>query len=75
MTVDPSHGKVVYVDPPDATGGLPPRADQHATGPSGLFILYTDTIVDVTIAGAGRTRKVRLGAHPSSFSGAMVVLP
>jgi hypothetical protein len=32
-----------------------------STGPSGVFVVYTDSIVDVTIAGAGVTRSVKLG--------------
>lgn len=74
VTVDPKHGKVIYVDPPNAAGVMAVRADQRATGPSGLFTLYTDTLVDVTITGGGVSRTVTLGAMDESPAGALVVL-
>lgn len=74
VTVDPKHGKVIYVDPPNDVGVMAVRADQRATGPSGLFTLYTDTLVEVTIAGGGASRTVTLGAMDESPAGALVVL-
>lgn len=74
VTVDPAHGKVIYVDPPNAQGVLVPRADQSATGPSGLFVLYADTLVSVKVAGGGFTRNVTLGAMDESPAGAIIVV-
>ena len=74
VTIDPAHGKVIYVDPPNAQGVLVPRADQSATGPSGLFVLYTDTLVAAKVTGGGFTRTVTLGASDESPAGAIIVL-
>jgi hypothetical protein len=74
VTVDAAHGKVVYLDPPNAAGVIVPRADQSATGPSGLFALYTDTLVSTKIAANGVTRTVVLGAINESPAGALVVV-
>ncbi|HEY5926458.1 MAG TPA: hypothetical protein VIV11_32450 [Kofleriaceae bacterium] len=75
ITVDSKHGKVVYVDPFDATGKLVVRSDQTRAGPSGLFVLYADTLVNAKIEAAGATRTVMLGSPDYTFGGAMIVLP
>ena len=62
VTVDPMLGKVVYVDLDAGATRLVPTGSQVATGASGMFILYTSTVLDVTIAAGGITRKVRMGA-------------
>ena len=75
VAVDPARGKVVYIDPPDATGTIHARSDQGSTGPSGLFVLYTDAVVTATISAARRTRTVVLGSPDYTMGGTMVVLP
>ncbi len=75
VDVDPAHGKVIYLDPPDVAGRLPVRADQSRTGPSGLFALYTDTVVQAKVSGNGRTREVTLGSANEGIAGALIVLP
>jgi hypothetical protein len=61
VEVDANHGTVVYVEPSGAslvpTGGT-------ATGPSGMFILYTDTVSTVTITTTRGQRELKLGADP-----------
>jgi hypothetical protein len=74
VTVDPDRGKVFYLDPPDAGGKLPVRVDQSGTGPSGLFALYADSLVDVTVTGNSITREVTLGSANDFVAGAMIVL-
>lgn len=74
VTVDPERGKVIYLDPPDAGGMLPVRADQSVTGPSGLFALYADSLVDVTVTGNGITRELTLGTADDYVAGALIVL-
>ena len=74
VTVDSAHGKVIYVDPPNPQGVLAPRADQTVTGPSGLFVLYADTLVSAKITGGGFTRTVTLGAMDESPAGAIIVM-
>lgn len=74
VTVDAAHGTVVYVDPPDVNGVLAPRADQSQTGPSGLFMVYTDTVVAVKIEGNGTMRNVQLASNADRTAGAMIVM-
>jgi hypothetical protein len=69
VTVDPDLGEVQYVEP-----GAVVTRNLTGTGTKGLFVLYTDSIVDVTISGAGATRSVRLGADPDVIATSLVVL-
>ncbi len=75
VEVDAKHGKVVYVDPPtSAADNVHVRTDQTGTGPSGLFMLYTDTLVSAKVTGGGRTRTLTLGATDDSVAGAFIVM-
>jgi hypothetical protein len=75
VEVDSAHAKVYYVDPPAAgTSQLRVRTD-NATGPSGLFLVYTDTLVSATIKTAAGTRTVTLGAPTAEVSASMIVMP
>lgn len=69
VTVDPDLGEVQYVEP-----GATVTRNLTGTGKSGLFVLYTDSIVDVTISGGGANRTVRLGADPDVIATSLVVL-
>ena len=69
VTVPSNLGEVQYVEP----GAIVTR-NLTATGASGLFVLYTDSIVSVTVGGAGTTRSVRLGADPGLTAVSLVVL-
>jgi len=75
VEVDPAHGKIVYVDAP-ATGTttLKVRTDAF-TGPSGLFILYSDTLATVTVKANGASRTVQLGATTDLKAGALITVP
>jgi hypothetical protein len=75
VTVDSAHGKVIYMDPPNAAGLLVARGDQSGTGPSGLFALYTDTLVNAKITAGGASRMVTLGAANETTAAAMIVMP
>ena len=69
------HGKVVYIDPPASAGDIVHvRSDQSATGPSGLFMLYTDTLASVKVSGGGKTRTVTLGTTDDYVGGAFIVM-
>ena len=72
VEVPASHGKVVYVDLNGST--LTPRS-QPSTGPSGLFMLYADTLVTAKVTANGATRNVTLGATDELVAGAMIVMP
>ncbi|HEY5944623.1 MAG TPA: hypothetical protein VIV40_03990 [Kofleriaceae bacterium] len=74
VSVDANHGKVIYLDPPNASGVLGVRGDQSATGPSGLFVLYSDQLVSVKVSAAGVSRNVTLGAIDESAGGAIIVM-
>ncbi|NVB77620.1 MAG: hypothetical protein HOV81_04430 [Kofleriaceae bacterium] len=75
VEVDSKHGKVVYLDPPaNIADNVHVRSDQSGTGPSGLFMLYTDTLVSVKVNGGGKTRTVTLGATDDSAAGAFIVM-
>jgi hypothetical protein len=75
IEVDAAHAKVFYVDPP-ATGqvNLVARGD-GATGPSGLALVYADTLVSATVKVNGASRVVTLGAPNQEVAGAMIVMP
>lgn len=45
------------------------------TGPSGLFMLYADTLVTAKVTANGSTRNVTLGATDQLVAGAMIVMP
>jgi hypothetical protein len=74
VSLDAAHGKVIYLDPPNAAGAMTPRASQDATGPSGLFALYTDTVASVKVSANNLSRTVLLGAADETYAGAMIVL-
>jgi hypothetical protein len=68
---DQAKGQVVYLDPPIGDGGFVERPDS-ATGPSGLFAIYTRSPVRMTITGNGTTVR-RRAAAVSTYAGAMLV--
>jgi hypothetical protein len=72
VEVPASHAKVIYVDMNGTT--LTPRS-QASTGPSGLFMLYADTLVNAKVTANGATRTVTLGATDELVAGAMIVMP
>lgn len=75
VEVDPAHGKIVYVDAPAAgTSTLKVRTDA-STGPSGLFLLYSDTLASVTVKALGQSRTVTLGATTDLKAGALITVP
>ena len=73
IEIDPAHGKVIYLDPPNAQGLLVARGGT-STGPSGLFALYTDTVASVKITANGQTKTVQLGATDDRYAAAMIVM-
>ncbi len=62
-------GEVVYLRRDADTDAIEPATDQRATGPSGLFAIYTRSLLDVTIT-RGNTIVVRrvgtVGADPKT---------
>lgn len=74
---DKDRGEVVYLDMPPGvemgTGTLPVHAGT-STGPSGLFAVYTQSIVHVTITGNGKTVKRFVGVEGGYVSAAFVKL-
>jgi hypothetical protein len=80
VTIDPDYadrGKVVYFDMPtgveNGTGTLIPRAEQ-ATGPSGLFGIYTMSVVRITVTAGGKTAKRSLGGNEDSLTALFIKL-
>lgn len=71
VTIDASVGKVFYVEP--NAGKLAPTLGTM-TGQSGMFLLYTNQLVDAQIVGAGITKTVRLGGWLHDPSAALVLL-
>jgi hypothetical protein len=72
VEVPAAHGKVVYVD---VNGTTLTVRSQASTGPSGLFMVYADTLVTAKVTVNGATRNVTLGATDELVAGAMIVLP
>jgi hypothetical protein len=74
IDVDPTHAKVVYVDPPSGTQTTFKARTDGATGPSGLALVYLDTLVSAKVTAGTLTRTVTLGAPDQSLGAGMVVL-
>jgi hypothetical protein len=72
VDVPSSHAKVVYVD---INGTTLTVRNQASTGPSGLFMLYADTLVNAKVTANGATRTVTLGATDELVAGAMIAMP
>lgn len=72
VEVSATHGKVVYVD---LQGTTLKKRTEASTGPSGLFMLYADTLVTAKVSANGATRNVTLGATDELVAGAMIVMP
>src|SRR5262249_34766173 len=69
-------GTVVYVEP-DAmvaagTGKLAPIPNGTATGPSGLAMVYSSSLQDMTVTAGSTTKHVRVGAQPTLASAMLV---
>lgn len=75
VEVSAAHGKVIYLDAPTNGSTTLQVRPQASTGPSGLFMLYTDTLVNAKITANGSTRTVTLGATDELVAGAMIVMP
>lgn len=80
VAIDPEYAdraKVVYFDMPanveNGVGVLTPRAEQ-ATGPSGLFGIYSMSIVRITITAGGKTVKRTLGVNEDSLTAVFIKL-
>lgn len=73
VEIDPARGQVVYVDRDPIGRRLVPAAGRTSTTASGLFILYTNELLDVsvsaTVGGQRATRALRLGGLRSFADG------
>lgn len=74
VDVDPNHAKVVYVDPPAAGSNALKVRTGTGTGPSGLALVYLDTLVSAKITAGTLTRTVTIGAPDATVGAAMVVM-
>ena len=63
VEVDSRHAEVVYVEATGTTG-TNLTATGSATGPSGMFVIYTDSVGTATIKTATGQRQVKIGADP-----------
>jgi len=74
---DRDKGEVVYLDMPPGvelgTGTLTTRAGT-STGPSGLFAVYTQSLVRITISGNGKTVTRTVGTEEDYVSAVLVKL-
>lgn len=75
VEVPASRGKVVYLDAPAMGSSTMTVRSTPSTGPSGLFMLYADTLVTAKVSANGTTRSVVLGATDELVAGAMIVMP
>lgn len=80
VTIDPADkdkGEVVYLDAPagveNGTGTLTATGGT-ATGPSGLFAVYTQSLVHITITGNGKTVTRTVGTEEDYISAVLVKL-
>ena len=74
---DKDKGEVVYLDMPpgveNGTGTLASRPGT-STGPSGLFAVYTQSLVHITISGNGKTVTRTVGTEEDYISAVLVKL-
>ena len=75
VTIDATKGSVLYVDPPPSgSSTLTVRTDQSGTGASGMFLLYTNTVAQVTVKSGSLSRTVTLSAVADYVAGALVLI-
>jgi hypothetical protein len=74
VTFDTAHGEIDYVEP-DAAGTLRTTANATATGASGMFVVFTDTVLPITIKSGAKTRTIMVGSDKKYPAGALVMLP
>lgn len=68
VAIDETLGKVVFVNL-DTAGKRLVATGGRATTASGMFILYTSTLLDTAITAAGRTKTIQLGAQRTADDG------
>lgn len=69
---EPEHGEVVYLD--TTSTRFTPRAG--STGPNGMFAVYADRVMEITVSAPGHTaRKLLVGGTPQLFGTGIAVLP
>jgi hypothetical protein len=68
-------GRVVYIDPPPPGGTLIQKRAERATGPSGLAVVFTNTLAPIKVSAGGATRTVTVSAPDFAPGGALIVLP
>jgi hypothetical protein len=64
VTIDPALGEVVYVESNGVT--LVPTPGATATGASGLAVVYSPLVTEVTVSSPRGARKVRVGSDGES---------
>ena len=74
VDVDPNHAKVVYVDPPAAGTNVLKVRSGTGTGPSGLALVYLDSLVSAKITAGTLTTTITIGAPDATVGAAMVVM-
>lgn len=74
VSIDPAYkdmGEIVYFDMPagveNGVGGLTPRAGT-STGPSGLFGVYTESVIKINITQNGRTVSRTVGGYEYEYA-------
>jgi hypothetical protein len=72
VDIDPDLGQVVYVNLDMAARRFTPAVG-NVTSASGMFMLYTSDIVDVTVTANGRSKTLKVGGQRRAASG--VTLP
>lgn len=74
VTVDPSKGRVVYADLANATSTPTVDASATAAKASGLFVVYTNTFVDLQVSAPGYTPETVHVAPVGGFSDSTVLV-
>jgi hypothetical protein len=74
VEVSSADGSVIYIDPPDAGSVSVKRRTDNMTGPTGLFLLFTNKLTNVKVNAAGAQRTVQLGALDESDGAAVIVM-
>ena len=74
VEIDPKVGEVVYVEPSGTGPSMRLAAAGNATGPSGLFVVYTNTLAPIKATSGALTRTLTVGAVDDFPAATLIVL-
>ncbi|MDB4959891.1 MAG: hypothetical protein JWO36_7460 [Myxococcales bacterium] len=74
VEVDSSQGAVVYIDPPDTGSVSVKLRTDNKTGPTGLFLVYTNTLATIRVNANGAAQRTVVVGSPGTADGAALIV-